>query len=217
MSGLLILGLLIGIAALPILPVYIWLRLSKFPLSTTRFLLALLTGAFSLVFALILQLHFSGAAYIQTLGAVLKEVFIDVALTEELGRFFALFLFFFLERFVIKEEVEAVSVKSAIGLAAGLGFALVESASYGAIDMNNALIRAVTTAPLHGACGARVGMVFALYAIKPVNALMQFISAVCIHGMYNLMVISPGIPWIFSILVSLAALISSIQAIRRRI
>ncbi|MDR2151030.1 MAG: PrsW family intramembrane metalloprotease [Spirochaetaceae bacterium] len=217
MQGLWVLGLLIGIAALPLLPLYLWFRMSKFPLSTKHFLLALLTGAFSLVLALALQLIFSGVAYRPTLGAVLGEVFLRIALTEELGRFFALLLFFFFEKIVIKEKAQAVPVRAAVGLVAGFGFALVESASYGAADLNNALVRAVTAAPLHGACGARVGRVFSLYAIKPVTAFVQFISAVGIHGLYNLLVISPGIAGIVPVFVSFAALVASMQAMRREL
>jgi hypothetical protein len=81
--------------------------------------------------------------------------------------------------------------------------------------MGITLLRAVTAAPLHGACGARVGIAAMIGNREPVHALCRFLPAVAIHGMYNFMVISPGIPAIvLALLITLTALASSIQVIR---
>ena len=215
MNGFAVLVLVICIAALPIVIVHIWLRITKFPLSTPHFLLALLAGALSLVFALILQMIFTDLGYPRTKLEFLAEVFIRIALTEELGRFLALFLFFILANVVIKEEAQCVPIKTAFGLIAGLGFAFVESASYGASDIHNAVLRAFTTAPLHGACGARIGMAFAFSNTKLFKAFVYFISAVGLHGMYNLMAVSSGAARVIAVLLGATAFIAAIQVIRR--
>jgi RsiW-degrading membrane proteinase PrsW (M82 family) len=97
---------------------------------------------------------------------------------------------------------------------AGLGFAIIENASYGAADMGIAFIRAFTAAPLHGACGARVGAAVADLRDKPFPALLRFLSAVAIHGMYNFMILLRGVSWILAVFVAFSSLASSILFIR---
>jgi RsiW-degrading membrane proteinase PrsW (M82 family) len=97
---------------------------------------------------------------------------------------------------------------------AGLGFAILENASYGSADMGIAFFRAFTAAPLHGACGARVGAAVTDLHDKPFSALLRFLSAVTIHGMYNFMILLRGVPWILAVLVAFSALASSILLIR---
>jgi RsiW-degrading membrane proteinase PrsW (M82 family) len=101
-----------------------------------------------------------------------------------------------------------------MGLIAGLGFAVIETAMYGVGDFRITLVRAVTAAPLHGACGARIGMAVSHLRDAPGLALVRFLYAVGIHGMYNFMIISPGIPLVFPILIAFTAFLSSIQLIR---
>jgi RsiW-degrading membrane proteinase PrsW (M82 family) len=101
------------------------------------------------------------------------------------------------------------------GLAAGLGFAAVESASYGAADIGVALLRAFTAAPLHGACGARAGAAAELWGKSRVRAALSFFSALMIHGIYDLVILSPGVPSFLAVLIALAALGSSLAAIHR--
>jgi RsiW-degrading membrane proteinase PrsW (M82 family) len=229
MEGLWILFLLIFIAALPVLLVYLWARSGKFPLSVLWFLFSLLAGALALGIAALLQnLIFSlgGMIRIQEgIGVLVFQIFIQIALTEEAGRLAALFLLFHLgSRFFgrAKEgEIKPDGVPytrafaAAAGLTAGLGFALIESAIYGAANMDITLLRAVTAAPLHGACGARVGIAVTIGSRKPVHALCRFLSAVAIHGMYNFMVVSPGLPaMVLALLITFTALASSIQLIR---
>jgi hypothetical protein len=48
----------------------------------------------------------------------------------------------------------------------------------------------------------------------PGLALVRFLYAVGIHGMYNFMIISPGVPQVFPVLIAVTALLSSIQLIR---
>ncbi|MDR0563119.1 MAG: PrsW family intramembrane metalloprotease [Spirochaetaceae bacterium] len=224
MSGLWVLLLLILIAALPVLPVYVWLRSQD--ISTLWFVLSLVTGAVSLLIAGLLQTFFFyiAANYRQVLeeavtGIQFFTIFIQIALTEEAGRLLALGLFFRLGRSLRNrsdlDESQLISFGAATGLIAGLGFGIIETASYGAGNVAVALLRAFTATPLHGACGARVGIGAIMFKYMPIRSAGRFLSAVAIHGMYNLMVISPGIPRIFSVLIAVLSLVSSIQVIRK--
>jgi RsiW-degrading membrane proteinase PrsW (M82 family) len=226
MTGLWVLLLLIFIAALPVLPAYLWFRSQKFPLPFYWFLLSLITGAFSLLIAALLQnifLYISSGSDLSnesTLGATFFTIFIRIALTEEAGRFLALLLFLSLgSRFKqfssrVPDSLGVLSFGAATGLVAGLGFAIIETASYGMMSIGIALLRAFTAAPLHGACGARIGMVVVTFKEKPVQSVGRFFSAVAIHGMYNFMIISPGSPRLFPILIAFLSLLSSLRVIR---
>jgi RsiW-degrading membrane proteinase PrsW (M82 family) len=219
MNGLWILLLLIGISALPILAALIWIRVRRFPIGLPWFLLALLGGALSLGIAAILQALFPPTNE-TTIAAMLFKIFIQIALTEELGRLGVFALLLGLVRRFGKntgssdQRASAPAFDAITGLIAGLGFAVIETAMYGVGDFSIALIRAVTAAPLHGACGTRIGMAISHIRSAPGLALIRFLYAVGIHGMYNFMIISPGIPQVFPILIAFTALLSSIQLIR---
>ncbi|MDR2632276.1 MAG: PrsW family intramembrane metalloprotease [Treponema sp.] len=232
MAGLWILGLLLLIAAVPVVLVYLWFRFRRFPLPALWFLLSLLAGVFSVLIAAVLQgLLFRGTldtAPQEGMGAFFASVFLRIALTEEAGRALALALLFRLARvckglpFPSRDQgsrafgEEALRFGAAMGLVAGLGFALIENASYGASDMRIALLRTLTSAPLHGACAARIGMGVLGFRERPFRGLGRFLSAVILHGMYNLMVISPVIPPILPILIAFSALVTAMQCIRSR-
>jgi RsiW-degrading membrane proteinase PrsW (M82 family) len=214
MNSLWVLLLLIAISAVPVLAVLLWIRVRRLPVRLPWFLLALLCGAFSLGLAAVLQSLFPNAEE-AGMGVALVKIFIQIALTEELGRLAALALLFGLARRFDKEAEPLTPAFAAItGLIAGLGFAVIETAMYGASNFNIALVRAVTAAPLHGACGARIGLAVAHVRDAPVRALVRFLYAVGIHGMYNFIIISHGIPLVFPILIAFTALFSSIQLIR---
>ncbi|MDR3130596.1 MAG: PrsW family intramembrane metalloprotease [Treponema sp.] len=214
MTGIWILILLVFISALPILPVFIWFRLSRFPLSLRWFLISLAAGCAALLLAGFLQTLFSPQFGID-MGSVFLKLFIHVALTEEAGRLALLLLVLQFRRLSEPLPQDSLSFGAAAGLLAGLGFAVIETAAYGAADPSAPLLRAVTAAPLHGACGCRVGLAAASLPQSPFRALAYFFNAVAVHGMYNFMTVSPGLPPVFSILLVFTALFSSIQVIRR--
>ncbi|MDR3248446.1 MAG: PrsW family intramembrane metalloprotease [Treponema sp.] len=218
MNGLSILLLLILIAGLPVILVFVWYRIARCPIAPGWFLLFLFGGASSMLIALLLQnfipsMSGSSAAgnFFESIGPVLFNVFCRIAATEEVSRFLIFLILFPLAR--VKGD-DAILRGTAAGLVAGLGFALVESASYGASDAGIALLRAVTSAPLHGACGARVGAAVAGLKAQPFPSIMRFLTAVAIHGMYNFMILMSGAPAIMAILAAICALASSIIFIR---
>jgi RsiW-degrading membrane proteinase PrsW (M82 family) len=220
MSGVWILLLLIFMSALPVFLVFLWFHLSRFPLSRRRCLCALLAGAAALFPDLLLQriVPAMSAAFSGRWGLLIFG-FIRIAFTEELSRLLVLSAFFFIsgdlkkayphESETGKAGVNAGARGAALGLLAGLGFAMVESAAYGAADFRILLPRAFTAAPLHGACGARIGSVPLLVRDSPLRAIFRFFSAVIIHGIYNFMITKSGLSTLLAVLIALSALASS--------
>jgi RsiW-degrading membrane proteinase PrsW (M82 family) len=230
MSGLWVLLILIFIASVPAIAVYIWFRVTRYQFSSVRFLMCLLTGAAAFFPALVLQHLFpaAGTALASGKWGLFYQTFIRIALTEELSRCIMLLLFFKISGHAenVKtarrgaENIPAplsyglVGRGAACGLVAGLGFAILESAAYGASDAGVALLRAVTAAPLHGACGSRIGAAVLLFREHPQQAVFRFLSAAAIHGIYNFMIVMPGFPSLAAVLIALSALASSVLLIR---
>jgi RsiW-degrading membrane proteinase PrsW (M82 family) len=217
MTGIWILVLTVFISALPIFPVFIWLRVIRFPLSLPWFFGSLAAGAAALLLAGFLQTLFLPSFGID-MGTILFKLFVQVALTEEAGRLLPLLLLLHLRRRLLRGSLAASPASGAVmGLLSGLGFAVIETATYGVADPGAALLRAFTAAPLHGACGCRVGLSAGILFHSPVRAIVSFLYAVAIHGMYNFMAVSPGLPPVFPILLVFTALVSSIQMTHRSI
>jgi len=237
MSGLGVLIFLLLFSSIPAIAVFVWFRLARYPFSPLRFSCALLAGAVSFFPALVLQnvLTNAGSGIVYAMGkwGPIAEIFLRIAFTEEFSRLILLVILFFAIRRLSPAgarpdqasadpqnagaypPVSADTMASAAGLIAGLGFAIIESAAYGASNPGNALLRTFTAAPLHGACGFRVGSSIAMFPERPLHAVFRFLSAVVIHGLYNFMLIIPGfVPSIAAILVALSALITSILVIR---
>lgn len=231
MSDIWILLLLIGLSALPVFLALLWFRLACFPLSRLSCLGAILAGMAALFPALLLQRILPGmnAEFGEYSGrwGLLVNIF-RIAFTEELSRLPVLWVFFLLSGDLKKDEPlksesagagplgahNAAARGAAVGLLAGLGFAMVESAAYGAADFRVTLPRAFTAAPLHGACGARIGPGLLFLKERPLFSVFRFLSVVIIHGIYNYMIAKPGVSSLLAALIALSALASSALEIR---
>jgi RsiW-degrading membrane proteinase PrsW (M82 family) len=228
MSGIWIVLLLVGISALPVFLVFLWFRLSRFPISPLACLCALLAGAVSLFPALLLQRLAAGAAWYPGRWDNLAYTFIRIALTEEISRLLVLGPFFFISGKIQKTDPFRPLINSggdsarggvsawgaAAGLLAGLGFAMLESAAFGTVDFRIPLGRVFTAAPLHGACGARIGSALLVFREQPRRAVFRFFSAVLIHGIYDFMIIKSGFSSLLAVLIALSALAVSVIEIR---
>jgi RsiW-degrading membrane proteinase PrsW (M82 family) len=210
MKGLWILLLLIFTAALPVFLAFLWFK--KLKLKGISFLLSLAAGVLALLISASLQNFLPFPQGRGSIASVFFGVFIRIAFIEEAGKFIALY---FLLRWTKSRRDSSFAPGAAAGLAAGLGFAAVESASYGAADIGIALLRAFTAAPLHGACGARAGAAADLWETSPVRSGLLFFAAMMIHGIYDLVIVSPGVPSFLAALIALAALGSSLASIHR--
>jgi len=220
MSGVWILIILILISSLPVFAAFIWFRIAKYQIPAVQFFLVLLAGATAIFPALVLQDLLGAAPAMRGRGLLFYEFFIRIALTEEISRLLMLFIFFWISGIIKPNEninkqptFNSVHRGTAIGLVAGLGFALLESAVFGVLNANIMLIRAFTAAPLHAACGSRIGAAAVLFPTNPIQAIMRIITATAIHGVYNLMIYIPNIPSIAAILIAFSALASAILSI----
>ena len=210
MSGTWILLILLIGSALPAIIVFFWFRVRKPALSLPWFLSSLAAGIFSFIVAAFIQSFFSPLGH-GGLGTVFFHIFVRIALLEEASRIITLIPFII---FVKKLRDDDRTFGAALGLAAGLGFALIESAFHGISNINITLLRAFTTAPLHGACGIRAGAAVFSFQRSKGKAIFCFISAIFIHGAYNLAIVSPAFPSILAILIAIAAFLSSLAYIR---
>jgi len=213
MNEIWILLLLILTAALPVIIVFFWFRIRKSPVTMPWFLVSLGAGIISLLAAALIQkllpsLSGSGRA---GPGPVFFNVFIRIAMVEEASRLITLIPLF---RAGNHRQKMSRTFCGALGLIAGLGFATLESAFYGIADINIALLRALTAAPLHGACGIRVSMAFFYINKYPMKALFLFIFAILIHGAYNLIIANPALPSMLAALAAITALFSSLPYLK---
>jgi RsiW-degrading membrane proteinase PrsW (M82 family) len=226
MPGTGALFILILISSIPVIVIFMWFRLARYPFSSLHFSFSLLAGAVSFFPALFLQNILAaenGIFHMTGKWDIIAGIFVR-AFTEEFSRFIMLIILFFViqrlqsagqPRQTSGTNISAMTTASATGLIAGLGFAILESAVYGASNPGNPLLRIFTAAPLHGACGFRVGSSIAMFQERPIHAFFRFLSAVAIHGIYNFLLIIPGLlSSIAAILIALAALISSVLTIR---
>jgi RsiW-degrading membrane proteinase PrsW (M82 family) len=226
MPGTFILLVLILISSIPVIVVYIWYRLAKYNLSVVTFLFALLAGAAAFFPALIFQNLITFQTVAAGRLALFLQIFVRIAFTEESSKLLLLLLFFWIHSLIISRSRQAdeasnqpltygiVKRGAAIGLVAGFGFAILENAVYGASDTGVLLLRAVTAAPLHGACGSRVGAAASMLRTNPIQAIFRLLTATAIHGIYNFMIIIPGFQTAAAILIALSALASSVLTIR---
>ena len=200
--------LVIAVASLPLVPAWLWMRARG--LNFLYFLVCLGTGFISVIIALAIQ-----AVFPVSKGSFRDDIvyiFVRIALTEEFSRLVILFpVLSFINR--RKSTGNSAPRGGEAGLIAGLGFAAAESVFYAAADPRIALFRAFTAAPLHGACGERIGSSLSVIRRQPPRAAFLFLSAVLIHGMYDFFILNPAFPSFLSLLIALVGLGASLISI----
>ncbi|MCL2608475.1 MAG: PrsW family glutamic-type intramembrane protease [Treponema sp.] len=208
--------LFILVSSLPAFLVFLWFRLGRRRIPGS-FPLWLLVGAGSLFLALFLQVAVLELGILPATGSrtgFFLETFVRIAFTEELSRFLVLAPLCLFFRRKGRPEMPGAEAGRAAGLVAGLGFGILESVNYGAGSPLGLFARLFGSIPLHAACGSRVGEVAFTLGEKPGSAVLRFLSAVAVHGTYNILAGTPGnLALIGSILIPLLALATSVQAI----
>jgi len=202
---------LIGLAGAPPAAAYLWFYRRRKSFVPLPFLAALGAGLLAPVLAVLVQ-HALPPAPSGSLLPLLFKIFVHIALIEEGSKFLVLY-----GLLAIKSRnagaAPAPAWAASAGLVAGLAFALVETASLAASSPGSAVVRALTAAPLHGACGARVGSAVFDLRRSPLRSLLRFLTAVAIHGMYNLLLVLPGVPLFIPVALAFVALASSVAVI----
>ena len=210
MKGIWILLFIILSSALPAILVFFWFRSKKPAVTLPWFLASLAAGFISfLLSALVHDLFFPKG--VDTLWPVLFTIFVRIALVEESSRLVVLLPFLKKSK---NSQYNDSSFGAALGLVAGLGFAVIESAFHGITNVNITVLRLFTTAPLHGACGIRAGKVVFTLRKNPLKAVFLFASTVLIHGTYNLIIVSPAYPSALSAVIAFAALFASFNHLK---
>jgi RsiW-degrading membrane proteinase PrsW (M82 family) len=219
MYGSWVLVILILVSSLPVIAVYIWFRIAKYQFSLNRFFFALLAGAAAFFPALILQ-GLLPVSLTPGRAALFYDFFVRIAFTEEISRLLMLFIFFLISSKLKPPagpgqlSYNAVKMGTAVGLVVGLGFSILENATYAASDIRVLLLRVVTAAAIHGACGSRVGAAAVMFRSNPIQALFRVFIATAIHGVYNIMVTIPGISSLAAVLLAASAFATAILAIK---
>ena len=210
MNGIWILLLIILCSSLPAILVFFWLKSKKSAVTLPWFLVSLAAGIISfLLAALIHDLFFPEKK--AALWPVLFTIFVRIALVEESSRVIVILPFLKVNK---NPQHKESSFGAALGLVAGLGFAVIESAYHGITNLNITILRLFTAAPLHGACGIRAGTAVFKARQYPLRALLLFASTILIHGTYNLIIVSPAYPSVLAALISFAAFFSSLSHLK---
>jgi RsiW-degrading membrane proteinase PrsW (M82 family) len=137
---------------------------------------------------------------------LLIHAFVFIALTEEGGKYLLLRL--------TRKRWGAEGNGAPAGIAASLGFAFFETVVYASSTPSAALVRAVTAAPLHAACGAWVGRAAVERRSAPLFAAADFSFAVFVHGAYDLTLLVPGFPIAIPILIAFFGLGTALRTLR---
>ncbi|GMO20766.1 MAG: hypothetical protein LBG79_06910 [Spirochaetaceae bacterium] len=168
-------------------------------------------GVLSLAFAAFAQ-AFLPEIYLETGIESIFFEFLRTAFLEEVSRFIVLSICFTLVRRVFRVTLNNALASSG-GLLAGLSFAALETAAHAATETGALLTRALSAAPLHGACGLRCAQSANCVKGSPVKALGRFASAAALHGFYNLMIPRGGLSSALAIILAISSLISGLRPI----
>lgn len=211
MTGTVLLFVVIAISVLPLIPAWFYFR--KKNIKGVWFLICMGMGFISVIIALLVQFYLP--AFPESSLSYIIYFFIRISLVEELSRLvvFIPFFHYAARQKGIDEDAELWGSKS--GLIAGLGFAAAESVFYSASNVSIALLRAFSAAPLHGACGARIGNALCCIRERPLRSALLFLTAILIHGMYDFFIADPGLPSILSLFIAVAAFGSSLLSLRQ--
>jgi RsiW-degrading membrane proteinase PrsW (M82 family) len=206
---------LIFLAALPIVLAYLWLIIRKYRFNMIWFLCALLAGIISVSIALCIQ-GLVPSFIAETFVTLFINIIVRTALPEELSKLLMMFLFIALsKKWKRLNLIETKSDGAAAGLVIGLGFALFETAGYSMLSLELPFLRAVTASPIHAACGIRTGMsAVAFHNRKPASGIWNIVLAILIHTVYNFIILNPGTPRIFLVLLITVSFISSLMHIK---
>jgi RsiW-degrading membrane proteinase PrsW (M82 family) len=228
-----VLILLIALCLVPVFALRLWLRKTgKATLPRHCFVICFALGIVSVAVSLLIQSLIPEPA-LSSRRLFLYRVFIRAALCEETARFLVITAAASLFRQIKKNKsitapgdgifpeygpVYTDQLVMTCGLVCGLGFAALETAFFSLPQMNIALLRAVSSAPLHAACAARVARaVYARTERRFWEAARHFSGAVALHGLYDFFVLQSsfsGISRFFPFFGALLALNACVRVLR---
>jgi RsiW-degrading membrane proteinase PrsW (M82 family) len=203
MKGIVWLATLAALSAVPLALALPYLARRRPGFGLFRLALASAAGLVAVIPAALLQAAVPKIG--RGAGDLLFHAFVVIALTEEGSKFLAIRLF----RPRWGEMENAIPA----GVAASLGFAFFETVVYASANPSAILIRAVTAAPLHAACGSWIGRAALAPRHRAPFALFHFLFAVFVHGAYDLTLLVPGFPAFIPVLIALSGLAVSLRGL----
>jgi hypothetical protein len=218
MSAAFVVILMILIAGLPVAAGWYYFRV-KHAVASRVFLAALAAGLFAVALAAGAQIFVAPLApepdlKTGTKWVILYKIFIEIACTEEMARFLTLLLF---SRLLHKQFQKNMWKKTALtrtfGMIAGFSFAAVETIFFTMTNPDSGLIRAISAAPLHGACGIRAGNAVSYLKRSPALSVLSVVFAIALHGIYNFLAQRGGFFPYLGVALAVSALISGAQSI----
>ncbi len=186
-----ILLLLLAIAPPATLMVLIYWMDRNEPESLKNVILAMVIGAMSIIPAIIIELAFESVPIftLPGLDGRFYESFLLVAPSEELAKFFFIYLFIRKKAFY-NEIIDGIVYYGA----GALGFALLENIFY-VLDhgFSTGVMRAFTSIPLHAFCGIIIGyhagLARFMYRLKPKRIIFRgLLLAYLTHALFNTLV-----------------------------
>lgn len=223
MEGPVYLIIIITLASLPIIITYLYLKQISSRFSIWLFITALAVGALSMLAGSVLQFLLPLARSADRFSLI-YTVFFRNAFTEELGRYVLfLLLFFVLPKLYYTQETGPEpfgplprDLVIFFGILAGFSFAMLETLSYGLLNVQLIIVRTLTSAPLHAACGARIALSASLTTSGGfARALFYGVSAVLIHGIYNLLLLFPSALAVLPVILAYVALGSALALAKK--
>jgi hypothetical protein len=218
MSSLFIVVLLVFIAGLPIVLAW-WYFRAKTSVRVSLFLFALLAGLLGVLVAAAIQLFIAPlipepAFQPDSRLLIFYKIFVEIALTEETARLLTILVVALplLKQYKNQPDLR-VPLTRTLGLLAGFTFAAVETVFFAMTTMDAGLIRAVSAAPLHGACGIRAGNAVLKLKTAPLFSVFSLFSAAALHGVYNFLVQRNGISPYLGVAIAITAMLAGLQSI----
>jgi hypothetical protein len=219
MSAVFVVVLMILIAGLPVVAGS-WYFRAKHAVSMRVFLAAMSAGIVTVLLAIGAQLLIARLSPEPTLQSgtkwvILYKIFIEIASTEELARVLMLALFTRLLTKPIEEDPHnRTALLRTFGMIAGFSFAAVETIFFTMTNLDSGLVRAISAAPLHGACGIRAGNAV-LYGKRSIGlSLLSLFFAIALHGIYNFLAQRGGYFSYMGVALAVTAFLSGAQSIR---
>ena len=218
MSSLFIVVLLVFIAGLPLALAWCYFR-AKTAERAPLFLFALLAGLLGVVLAAVIQLFLAPLMpepvfQPENRLIIFYKIFVEIALTEETARLLSILVIALplAKRYKDRPDMRVPFVRT-LGLLAGFTFAAVETVFFAMTAMDTGLIRAVSAAPLHGACGMRAGNAVLNLKTAPLHSVFSLLSAAALHGVYNFLVQRNGFSPYLGVAIAVTALLAGLQSI----
>lgn len=204
-SPLPVIVIILAVSLIPAAAAVLWERRRGLLLSPYFVLISIGAGVLSIILAMLFSSFLPDFEVSGPLGDMARHI-LRTAVTEEAARL-AVFAVLFA---VLRLKPDDGRIQAG-GLLAGLAFAAVETAVHAATNAGVVLIRAISAAPLHGACGIRCAQAARGCEGRAV-AVCRFITAVLVHGCYNLLLSRGGILPAIAVFLAISSLFSAIRS-----